>query len=238
MDFDPLFWLRALAMVSGVGYLEWRRRRKAAAPLVVTPPREPEISEEPDLPLPFGYKSIWLTVPSSSSKDVLDALGIEHSRVSSWRSGLHAAASGQVFVTPPLDGWVAVVGSSLPQIGEDETERALQEILRRLSGAFGQACYFASHRVVEYHAWAKFVGGDAVREFAYLGESGEVLADRGAPTAEEKRSAQVFSVDAVEAGRVPDEDSVLEVAAGWCFDPRQTRALAPYPSTGWVGSLR
>ena len=69
------------------------------------------ISSTPDAPRPFGYKTGWLAVRTTDSAAVRRALGLKDPVIANWESGLElAGASGKVFVTPVLDGFVLVIG--------------------------------------------------------------------------------------------------------------------------------
>jgi hypothetical protein len=57
-----------------------------------------------DSPVPFGYKCAWLAIRTENSQAVVHALGLQNVRKSGWQSGIDAAYSGDVFVTPPIKG--------------------------------------------------------------------------------------------------------------------------------------
>ena len=234
-----MFWLRVAAIGSVLAFLEWRRQRKHKLAEPAVGPNTIEISPEPDEPIAFGYKSLWLAVRSGSSAEVAGALGLDAVQEANWRTGLEAATrGGLVFVSPPLGSWILVVGDSLPQLGEPGAEEQHQMLMAKLSTRFGEAYFFGTHRVVEYHAWARYAAGKAVRAYAYSGESGEVLTDEGKPSSEEQRAGMIFTERRLEAGEVPDEESVLTIASQWSIDPREVGSLAARPSAGLVGSLR
>ena len=102
------------------------------------------VSDTPDRPLPFGYKTIWMAAASQDPQQVIRALGGRDIRRANWQTGLQAAAeeANCVFVSPCLDGFVLVIG--LPRFPE-----------QGLAGAFRQVQAFATHRVTEYHAWVR-----------------------------------------------------------------------------------
>jgi hypothetical protein len=59
---------------------------------------------------------------------------------------------------------------------------AISKDIVTLSATFGEAQGFASHRVIEYHHWMLARNGRLVRCFAYIGETGELLANNGSLT--------------------------------------------------------
>ena len=195
-------------------------------------PTPPQVASEPDpddLPISFGYKIAWIAVPSDDGRAVADALGLHQIKRSSWESGIaRAHESKGIFVTPPVEGWTLAAGS-LPEAGDD----ALLGLLENLSRQFGQAFYFASHRVVEYQAWARADHSVIQRAFAWIGESGEFPLNIGSRTPEEIE----LNTGVEELENAPDEETVLAIAAKWVLDPRQldqTDANGP----GWFGKPR
>lgn len=128
---------------------------------------------------------------------------------SSWSHGIERAyqRDEDIFITPPVDGWILVVG-----VSPEETPEETHSNLERLSAIFSEAQYFATDRVVEYHAWARAAAGTLMRYYAYLGEAGEVLAAVGEPTPIEISAG-------IPAGVTPDEELVMRVAGGWSVDP-------------------
>lgn len=189
----------------------------------------PPLSDQPDTPQPFGYKTAWLAVKCDEAERVMDALSFFNQRTpANWASGLAAAEAGAgTFVTPCLDGWVLAINFY-------ESARGLIE---GLAGAFPEAQYFCTHRVTEYHTWVKYVDGKTVRDYCYSGEQGEVLWDEGELTVEEialgfdrfPRKDRDWTDDV----HLPDEEDVLDVAAAWGVDPRFEQTDYP-PSLGWV----
>jgi hypothetical protein len=152
-------------------------------------------------------------VRSGEPGAVVRVLPLISPRPCSWAEGIRRAYDLQgVFATPALDGWTLAVGS-LPEAGGI----ALEEILLNLSRAFGEACYFGTHRVVEYQAWARARAGTLERAFAYLGERGEFLVNLGARTADElELKSGIANLD-----DALDEEVVLSLATRWTLDPRQ-----------------
>ncbi len=90
--------------------------------------------------------------------------------------------------------------------------------LSSLSKQYGEAQFFASHRVVEMNIWARAVQGEVVRSYCYLGESGEVYRNLGEPTAAENGFS--FLAQPVEEWETfPSEEDVLTVASAWSVNP-------------------
>lgn len=248
--------LIALAIAAELVHLVWRWRRwrrfkkseqLTAAKLGVG--KGPDrIDAKPDRPISFGYKMAWLAILASDAAEVARSLPVENLEPANWLTGRWAAYEGRLFVTPSVQGWVLVACFKLPSLGERNHEQALITLMQTLSREFGEAQHFATHRVVEFHAWARYVHGSEVRAFAYLGERGETLVDRGPKTPGEielnynyfdERSPLVETEDYW--GRddltYPDEQHVMEVAGKWSINPTLLNESDAEPATGWVGDF-
>ena len=182
----------------------------------------------PEPPVPFGYKTGWLCVRSEDPQAVMAALGL-YGVPCGWTAGLERGRKdGAVFVSPVLDDFVLVIGWITEELDE----------LAALAEKFPEMQYYASHRVVEYCAWASFRAGELFRAYAYVGDQGEVPWDEGALTPEETalggesfpRQDEEPDWDSIE---YPNEETVLSLAAAWGIDP--TFSKKQYPaSVGWL----
>lgn len=229
--------------------ITWRRRGARAAGAVgatqLTPPVEIVIDTTPDSPVAFGYKSLWLAIRTDDPEAVVEALGRTGFERANWRTGILAAQADAVFVTPAVDGWVLVVDPELPNLGHPPDEERWRARLAPLAERFPDVQYFASHRVVDYHAWARFENGELMRAYAWLGERGETLTDFGNPTAAEIELGQDFvdsrSPEAQDDGfwdrddlAFPSEDDVMNVAGLWSVDPTTLDERGGQPGLGWL----
>ncbi len=209
---------------------------------------------EADAPVPFGYKCSWLAIRSPDPQQVIVALDLVDTRPSSWQAGVEAAYHGNVFVTPVVRGWVLVVSMNLPWPERDDHPDACTDFLLSLGRHFPDVQFFATHRVVETHAWARVANGVIVRQYACSGEQGEVHWDYGVETAEETRlrlqQEDYFkSFDAEEQAEweaeesaittfMPSESDVMHIASLWSIDPTALDTLDLEPSFGYVGVFR
>ncbi|QDV51852.1 hypothetical protein [Gimesia fumaroli] len=207
-----------------------------------------KIDSTPDSPVGFGYKISWLAIKTPDAKTVLDTLHIENVQPANWNTGVIAAYNGHTFISPPINGWVLVVSYHLPELGKEPEPDGLTPLLTILSQEFGEVQYFGTHRVVEYHAWSRYINGSEIRAFAYLGESDEILANRGADTEEEEELGyEYFDPDSPDADSdsyweredlcYPDETHVMEVAGLWSVNPTALEDLELPNSAGWIGNL-
>lgn len=190
----------------------------------------------PDTPLSFGYKIQWYAIRTEDKAEVAEAFQLDQPQPANWQTGLTVSFQGYYFISPPLSGWTLAVNAFMPDLGAAGADNPL-ETIKRLSSRFGEACYFGSHRVVDYYAWAKAVNGELIRAYSYVGESDEVLVDEGAPTPEETDNGLIFAGaddeyddnDDNDAGEdeydeesyvyVPGEDDVISIAGLWTISP-------------------
>src|SRR3954466_4274567 len=56
----------------------------------------------------------WLAIRSGNPYVVQAALGLHKPTPCSWEEGLSAAQESKLFISPPINGWILVMGSRLP----------------------------------------------------------------------------------------------------------------------------
>lgn len=212
------------------------------------PMSELELSQDPDTPASFGYKMAWLAIKGASPEDLVEELNLSEIVRANWSSGIRAVYTDMttVFVSAPVQGWVFVVGLQLPELGNDVAPVRCPDFLRSLGTKYEDVQYFGTHRVVDYHAWSRYVNGEHVRSYAYLGERGETLVDFAEQTVEEVELGFQFfderSPDASRDGywdredlRFAGEDDVMKLAGKWSLDPTSLENVAAEPAVGWLG---
>jgi hypothetical protein len=154
----------------------------------------PSFDQTPDAPEPFGFKVSWFAIKAADSASVLEALEFGEGTPANWASGLAASygdtpsSDGWVFVSPPVGGWILVVGSSLPYPTIEthhDIGRKFDELFARLIKRFDDVQFFGSHRVVDFVAWARALNGTTIRLFGYA-DAG-VLTNFGSQTPEEAK---------------------------------------------------
>lgn len=189
---------------------------------------------EPTGPVAFGYKMQWITVRCEVIQEVVKSLGLIHPRPANWQEGIECAYSLKgVFVAPPLNGWIAIVGFGAEDFeGHDPVSPAKRRI-EAASKVFHISCCFATHRVTEYHHWMRAEEGRVTRCFAYLGERGEVLSNIGSvTTAEQALSFAKLPPDQWQ----PDENDVMKIAGAWSYDPSKLTPASGPASLGVIAS--
>lgn len=204
-----------------------KKRNKNVDQVNNTDQRSPKI----DTPLSFGYKCMWLAVKTSHKEKVAEILGLKETHPENWKTGIEEAYNGKVFITPQIGEWTLVVGYGLSgknSKSELDEANSYKDKINKLSSQFGEAQFFATHRVTEYHLWAKSLNGQTVRVYSYVGEKGENILIEGQPTTVEKKYKLVntFSKEAKNEKYfertdlvTPDEELVMKIAANWSIDP-------------------
>ena len=193
-------------------------------------PEEPR--SEP--PVPFGYKCTWLAVRTRDTAAVMKHLGLSRVRRSGWTAGIEEAYAGSVFVTPPVGEWTLVASNGLPALGWPADARRLNELLQGLSRRFGEAQYFATHRVSESHAWAIARVGVVVRAYAFVGDKLEVSLNSGSQTPQELN----LNVGVADPRKhPPDEEDVMRLAGALSLDPSKLGESSAGAGVGFLGTF-
>ena len=173
----------------------------------------------------FGYKTQWVAVRSSTAAAVTAALGLSAARPMDYSAGCERAYQSGVYVADPTDGWVLAHGALTLGAWLDATDTHFSDRLKQLSAALGEVQFFATNRIVEYHAWAMARDGQLVRSYCYVGEGGHTPPSTGEPTTAET----ALNLGASDGRAVPSEDDVLHIAGMWSLDPT---SLSHPPESG------
>lgn len=201
----------------------------------------------PDHPIGFGYKSMWYAIKTEDKHKVANLLDIKNIEPCNWQVGIQMAYGGSVFVTPAIDGWTLVCSTELPAGDSEASVNTVKKNLVKLSSAFGEAQFFCTHRVVEFHCWMKAKDGKVERVYSYLGESGQNITVEGEPTEFEKKFnlANTFSEAAKDESYFEredlvwaDESLVMQVASNWSVDPSNLEERSDLESgLGLLGAI-
>lgn len=202
---------------------------------------------EPDFPCAFGYRMSWLAIKSNDARAVAEALGLEDAIPCNWNSGIGTVYDGKlgenhVFVTPPVRGWIFVVGLSLPYPVSRHFVDKATPLLVGLCGRFPEVQYFLSFPPLDFFAWARAADGRLIRAFA-AGDEG-VIWSKGRTTREERRlGLKLFELRGVNGRRGdaggelilhPTEEHVMRIAQAWSIDPTALTPSYALPGCGYV----
>jgi hypothetical protein len=187
-----------------------------------------ELNIQIDEPVNFGYKIVWFAIKSDNKEKIAELLNIKQTSKSNWEKGIEKAYSDGVFITPQVGEWTLAVGMGLPLGDSQESIEKLEKVLNELSSEFGEAQFFGTHRVVEYHNWMKSVDGKIERIYSYVGESMENIKVYGKPTepesnlnlfnslSEEAKSDEYYDREDLDYA---DEELVMKIAENWSVNP-------------------
>jgi hypothetical protein len=169
----------------------------------------------------FDQPCRWLAIKGHNPGAVQAALHLHAPMPCSWEEGLMEARERKLFISPPVSGWILVVGSSLPDPTEDVDE--CYHFLTNLGRKLGQIQFFSTNRVLNHHAWALIDKGRIFRAYAWAGET---LWNQGQITAAEKDlklSCFDYGSDAVgfekKDALALNAERVPMLAARWSVDP-------------------
>jgi hypothetical protein len=187
----------------------------------------------------FRRPGCWLAVKSRNLLAVQTALGLHNAKACSWKEGL--AGEEQLFIAPPVNGWVLVMGSSLPDPSDDVD--ACFRFVVGVSRKLGQVQFFSVNRVLHYHAWVKADAGRVIRAYAWAGRT---LWQQGLRTSAEndlKLKCFDYSEPAERTSfSQPDvlaanDDKVPLLAARWSLDPARIDERFLEQAHGIAGEL-
>lgn len=164
---------------------------------------------------------LWLAVRASSPEIVQEALALDDPTPCSWIESMNGEHT--LFITPPVNGWIFVIGADLPDPSEDVD--ACFHFLTHLSRQLGQVQLFQADPLLHYHAWARLERGRVVRAYAWAETT---LWNQGLKTAAEieldmkcfayaaEGTAQKWRTSDLPGSNV---DKVPLLAARWGLDP-------------------
>jgi hypothetical protein len=165
----------------------------------------------------------WLAVKAANSRVVQSALALHNPTPCSWAEGLQGDSEHRLFVSPPVAGWVLVIGPALPDPADDvdATFRLICDLSRKL----GHVQFFHLNTILDHHAWARADAGKIQRAYAWAGRTvwnqGPLSPAEGAlgmrcfPYGENVESPVFAGLEEVSA----NSEKVHLLAARWSLDP-------------------
>ena len=187
-----------------------------------------KIDIEKDMPIDFGYKTVWIAVKTDNKERIAEIIGLKNIQSSNWKSGIETAYGNGVFITPQIGQWTLAAGIKLNNNNNLENINRLEKTINKLSAEFGEAQSFGTHRVVEYHHWMKSINGKIARVYSYIGESGESIKVFGELTeseiglnlfnslSQEAKSDEYWNREDLDYA---DEELVMKIAENWSVNP-------------------
>ncbi|WP_338841734.1 hypothetical protein [Flavobacterium ginsenosidimutans] len=169
---------------------------------------------EIDNAIDFGYKMQWFAVKTDNKKRIAEILKLQKVSNCNWELGIKKAYDNSIFITPQIGKWTLVCGNNFSYGTE-------KQILIELSKEFGEAQFFATHRVSDYHCWMKAIDGKLIRLFTYSDEYENGYIMEGETTEIEKKYVVLNSSTEDDAAHIDfiDEEIVMEIAENWSINP-------------------
>lgn len=182
----------------------------------------------------------WLAVKTSNPQKVQTALDLHNPIPCSWDEGVEDASERRLFISPPVNGWVLVIGSILPDPAHDVD--CCFHFLRALSAKVGHVQFFSANRVLSSHAWIQLCQGRVLRAYAWADRT---LWNQGPVTRAETELdlicldySQVDPPDFLLAQALrANTDKVPQLASRWSIDPTAIDSASIPQSSGIVGEL-
>ena len=192
-------------------------------------------------PFLFDRPSRWLAIKCSNLQKVQAALGLHNPKPCPLSEGFSRLAEKKLFISPPVKGWILVVGNSLPDAGDD-----IDRLFHFLMGAaneLGSIQYFSANRVLNHHAWIRIENNRVYRAYAWAGET---LWDQGERTAAEgELELKCYSYGdtplpfpfTARDSHMANTDKVMQLAARWSVDPLAVNNSTFRAAFGIAGDL-
>jgi hypothetical protein len=213
--------------------IHWRNRKSEFDPAEPHPPDHP-LPALPSAPAhQFAAKraTSWLCIKSASVRGVQSALSLHNPKPCSWAEGLSSDHDQSLFISPPIAGWILVIGPALPDPSDDVD--VCYRFLADLSRKLGQVQFFHINSVLNHHAWVRTDSGHVVRAYAWAGKT---LWNQGPLTPAERalqmrchdycETAEPALFSSMEAAPT-NADKVHLLASRWSLDPADV---------GWRGA--
>ena len=193
-------------------------------------------------PLMSARPRTWMAVKSRNPEDVARSIGLHEPRLCAVGNALSGLEADLLFVSPPVNGWVIVMGDRLP--GPDSDIDRCFRFLTETSERVGHVQYFHGNPMLGHHAWAKVIERQVSRAYVWTGET---TWNQGETSIGEQKcgmhSFDYFADD--------DEESAYQLweivrqnveqlpllASIWSVDPVALEDEAMRTKPGWVGRM-
>lgn len=193
-------------------------------------------------PINFGHKWIWAAISTKDTDGLLNYLQLQKLKKANWVEGTIQANSSNVFILPPIEGWILISGWGLPIPDHEKGIERVKDFLNNLSQTFGEAQLFGNHQVSNSAFWVKSVNGKIGRLY-FIADGNNFI--EGKPTEVEKQWDLVDSSSKAalndsywEKKDYPDVKHVLEVAENWSINPMELENRENLGEYGYLGKLK
>jgi len=151
------------ALGAGMVYLVIRLRRASSSLQEARQANRSLASRRQFNPCFTHRPPLWLAIRSDNPMEVQEALSLDNPIQCSWIECMDGGNT--LFITPPVNGWLFVVGTDLPSPTFDVD--ACFHFLTALSRKLGRVQFFQADPVLGHHAWVRMEWGRVVRAYAW-----------------------------------------------------------------------
>ena len=173
--------------------------------------------------LAWNKPTCWIAIRNHNLQAVQSALALHNSKPCTWVEGLAGDSEKKLFISPPVSGWILVIGPMLPDPADDVD--ICYRLLADLSRKLGHVQFFSANTMVHHHAWVQAENGRILRGYAWAGKT---LWNQGDITNAES-DLRLKCYDYEETAEAPvygtthpaanNSEKVHLLAARWSVDP-------------------
>ena len=226
-----------ILLVAGMFYFMTRRQMKQMQKdrALERPPFEQMMPSSLNLP------EQWMAIRTGNIAAVQETLGLTNPRRCTWQDGFQIVGVEHLFISPPVNGWILVVGPALPAPEEDVD--FCFHFLSHISKRLGHVQYFSLNRALSHHCWVRAHTGRIERAYAWCGET---LWNQGKLTPEESvlgmtcypYGQSIEEIEFQEMRRLTtNTENISRLAARWSLNPAALKPEVFASSTGITGDL-
>jgi hypothetical protein len=228
-----------LALSIGAACLAFITVARRKAQLVPPAGSQRGLTPAPQLSHGWHASDAWLAVKCKSPTAVQSALGLHNAKPCPWSARL--ASAQKLFISPPVNGWILVLGDGFPDPGADID--ACFRFIIGLSRKLGRVQFFSANPVLKHHAWVHANSGRIVRAYAWAGKTLWLQGDQTPAERDLGLTCFPYAEPAVRPSfTAPDPlsenvDKLPQLAARWSLDPARIDERSFDQQPGIAGEL-
>lgn len=185
-----------------------------------------------------GVNCEWLVLKSKNTEEVAHFLELDNIKPMHGTIGIQQLYSKRncIYITPPIEGWVVIMGAGLLATGE-----GIQVLLPKLSVRFQEAYFFKNYDTGDTYCWMKAIKGTIERSFTYCLELGEWSSIGRLTAIEQTLNINAF-IDSLNSNEEVDDiyidiNTVIAIADNWSISTTKIDAIRHLKELGCSGEL-
>lgn len=193
------------------------------------------------IPSSLNSPEQWLAIRSGNVAAVQETLGLSNPQRCTWKDGFAISGVERLFISPPVNGWILVVGPALPAPEEDVD--FCFHFISHISKRLGHVQFFSLNNALNHHCWVRAHTGRIERAYAWCGET---QWNQGSITPEES----VIGMECRQYGESVEDlnfqqvnslnkntANISQLAAQWSLNPAALKPEIFAKSAGITGEL-